>query len=101
MLVTPKLTVPVGFQFHQADPKQTKWRKEDERLKKAGQKKKQRRSAPAPKYPGKAEQMLELIQEFREYHPKIKVDAVLADALFGTQTFIDEASRLCGQVQVI
>ena len=103
VLVTPKLTVPVGFRFHQADPKQVEWRKEDERLKKAGQKKAQRRAAPMldPAYPGKAEQVLELIREFRANHPEIKVKAVLADALFGTQTFLDEASRLCGQVQVI
>jgi len=103
VLVTPKITVPVGFRFHQPDPKQVKWQKEDVRLRKEGQKKSQRPVAPEPDpaYLSKAEQVLDLIREFREHHPEVKVKAVLADALFGTQAFMDEASRLCGQVQVI
>jgi hypothetical protein len=45
----------------------------------------------------RAGQALELIGEFRRHHPEITVKAVLADALFGTQPFLDEASRQCGQ----
>jgi len=103
VLVTPKITVPVGFRFHQPDPKWAEWRREDRRLKRAGVKKPDRPAAPAPdpNYPGKAEQVLELIGEFRRHHPGIVVKAVLADALFGTQPFLDEASRRCGQVQAI
>lgn len=103
VLVTPKLTVPVGFRFHQPDPKRVTWQREDRRLQRAGVKKPQRPVAPAPDpaYPGKAEQVLELIREFRQHHPGITVKAVVADALFGTQPFLDEASRLCGQVQAI
>jgi len=103
VLVTPKVTLPVGFRFHQPDPKQVAWRKEDDRLRKEGQKKSQRPVAPAPDpaYPDKSEQVLDLIQEFRKHHPEVKVKAVLADALFGTQIFMDKASGLCGQVQVI
>jgi len=103
VLVTPKLTVPVGFRFHQPDPKQAVWRREDRRLKRAGVKKAERPTAPRPDpaYPGKAEHVLELIEAFRRHHPRIAVKAVVADALFGTQPFLDEASRLCGQVQAI
>lgn len=103
VLVTPKLTVPVGFRFHQPDPKWTAWRREDRRLQRAGVKKADRPAAPVPNpaYPGKAEHVLELIGEFRRHHPEVTVKAVLADALFGTQPFLDEASRRCGQVQAI
>ena len=103
VLVTPKLTVPVGFRFHQPDPKQVEWQREDKRLRGEGQKKSQRPAAPAPDpaYPGKAEQVLALVGEFRRNHPGVTVKAVLADALFGTQAFLDEASRLCGQIQAI
>ena len=103
VLVTSKVTLPVGFRFHQPDPKQIAWRKEDERLRKEGKKKSQRpvALAPDPAYPDKSEQVLDLTQEFRKHHPEVKVKAVLADALFGSQAFMDKASRLCGQVQVI
>jgi len=103
ILVTPKITVPVGFCFYQPDPKQTAWKKEDQRLKKEGQSKAQRPPAPKPdpNYPTKAELVLGLIRTFRQYHPTIQVKAVLADALYGAQAFMEEASRLCGQIQVI
>ncbi len=102
-MVTPKVTVPVGFRFHQPDPKWSAWKREDRRLKRAGVKKPARPEAPAPDpdYPGKAGQVLELIGEFRRHHPEITVKAVLADALFGTQPFLDEAARRCGQAQAI
>jgi hypothetical protein len=32
VLVTPKLTVPVGFRCHQPDPKRVAWQREDRRL---------------------------------------------------------------------
>jgi hypothetical protein len=103
VLVTPKVTVPVGFRFHQPDPTWAEWRREDRRLKRGGVKKPDRPAAPAPDpgYPGKAEQVLELIGAFRRHHPGIAVKAVLADAWFGTQPFLDEASRRGGQVQAI
>ena len=99
LLVTPKLTVQVGFRFHEPDPE----RSEDLRLKRAGVRKADRPAAPAPNpaYPGKAEQALELIGEFRWHHPDTRVKAVVADAWFGTQEFLDEASQLCGHVQAI
>lgn len=103
VLVTPKLTVPVGFRFHEADPELSAWRREDRRLKRAGVRKADRPAAPAPDpaYPGKAEQARDLIGEFRRHHPGIRVKAVVADAWFGTQGFLDEASRRRGHVQAI
>lgn len=103
VLVTPKLTVPVGFRFHEPDPELRAWRREERRLKRAGVRKADRPAAPAPNpaYPGKAEQALDLVGEFRRHHPGIRVKAVVADAWFGTQGFLDGASRLCGHVQAV
>jgi hypothetical protein len=103
VLVTPKLTVPVGFRFHEPDPERSAWRREDRRLKRAGVRKADRPAVPAPNpaYPGKAEQALDLIGAFRRHHPGIRVKAVVADAWFGTQGFLDGASRLCGHVQAV
>lgn len=44
---------------------------------------------------------LRLLQEFKENHSEIAVKAILADALYGEAPFLDEASRLFDQVQVI
>lgn len=103
LLVTSKVSLPVGFRFYRPDPKQIAWRKEEKRLKKQGVKKSLRPPPPArdPSYPGKTEIVLELIREFRKNHPEILVKAVLADALFGTQPFMDEAASLTGKAQVI
>ncbi|KOR28001.1 transposase, partial [Achromatium sp. WMS2] len=103
LLVTPKITIPVGFRFYRPDPARAEWEKEDARLKKAGIGKSQRPAEPLfnPKYPNKSQQALDLIREFRQQHSQITVKAVLADGLFASQEFMDEASDLCNNVQII
>jgi hypothetical protein len=103
LLVTPLVTLPVGFRFYRPDPKQTAWRKEDERLRRMGKKKAARPAAPAPDpaYPGKAEIVLQLIETFRAAHPQVRVNAVLTDALFGSRAFMAGASMRCADAQVI
>ena len=103
LLVTQKVTIPVGFRFYVPDPKQVAWEKEDERLKKQGVEKLLRPAALSadPKYPSKADLLLEMIKDFRKHHPQITVKAILADAFFGTKTFMNESSMLCENVQVI
>lgn len=103
VLVTAKVTIPVGFKFHTPDPKQVAWEQEEKRLKKEGVKKAQRPKSPAadPAYPSKSDQVLELIKEFRKYHSQIVIKAVLADAFFGTEAFMSEAAKLCNNAQVI
>ncbi|KJU81953.1 hypothetical protein MBAV_005857 [Candidatus Magnetobacterium bavaricum] len=32
VLVTPKITIPVGFEFYVPEPEMTKWYKEEKRL---------------------------------------------------------------------
>jgi hypothetical protein len=55
-LVTPKVTVPVGFRLHQPAPKRAEREREDRRLRRAGVRKPGRPSgsAPDPSYPGKS-----------------------------------------------
>jgi len=67
ILVTSKVTVPVGFRFHRPDPERAKWQREDHRFPRTGQKKADRPAEPAPNlaYPRKAEQVLEWIGMFR------------------------------------
>ena len=53
LLVTPMITLPVSFRFYRQDPIYSQWRKENQRLKKAGIPKSQRRARPPsdPNYP--------------------------------------------------
>ena len=103
VLVTPTVTVPVGFRFSCPDPKQVAWRQEEMRLKRLKVANAQRPARPAldPAYPGKAPLALELIQAFRRAHPQVRVKAVLADALYGTAAFMDQAATICDGAQTV
>jgi len=103
VLVTPKITFPVGFAFYMPDPALSAWYQADKRLKKQGVPSHQRPPKP-PKnetYPTKAELALGLLRRFRNDHPTVKINSVSADALYGTEAFLDDASQTFGQTQVI
>ena len=103
LLVTEKASLPVGFRFYQPDPKGVAWRKEDKRLRRAKVAKSDRPEPPAADatYPDKKDLVLDLVREFTRYHPGVAIKGFLADALFGTQAFMDEASALCGGCQTV
>jgi hypothetical protein len=103
LLVTQSVTFPVGFAFYMPDPMLTAWTKEDERLKKAGVAKKERPAQPERNdlYPTKTQLALRLLQAFKDAHGDIKINAVLADALYGEARFMDKASQIFDGTQVI
>ena len=102
LLVTPIVTIPVGFSFYMPDPALTTWRKRDQQLKKQGISAKNRPPKPArkPAYPTKQALALTLLAEFRRDHPTIVIKRVLADALYATNLFMEQAAKLFG-AQVI
>jgi len=103
VLVTPKVTFPVGFAFYMPDPVMSAWYREDKKLKKQGVLPQQR--PPKPKrdvaYPTKGELALRLLRQFRSDHPTVKIKSVNADTLYGTEAFLDEASETFDQTQAI
>lgn len=103
VLVTPVLTIPVGFGFHQTDPALSAWYKSEKALKRQKVAKKDRPLKPEKNeaYPTKQEIGLHLLAQFKNHQPPIKIKAVLADALYGTEDFIDQAARLFDETQVI
>ena len=103
LLVTPKVTLPVGFEVYQPDSAKQAWRKEDKRLQKTGVPKRKRPAAPPddPKYPNKPQLALRLMEQFRTHHCHVKIKAIVADALYGQAKFMDTAASLFGGVQVI
>ncbi len=93
ILITPKITIPVGYAFYLPDPAITEWTKNEKKLKKAGvpvaeRPKKPERSEDHPTIPMIANNLLKI---FVEKHPKIKIDAIAADGLYGNAAFMDKA----------
>src|SRR5215467_11088555 len=103
VLVTPKISLPVGVVFYQPAPELSAWYKTAKALKKRGVPHKQRPPKPAPnaQYPTKQHLALRLLAAFKAYQPDIRVHCIAADALSGTVSFVDEASALFGGVQVL
>ncbi|OLE45604.1 MAG: transposase [Cyanobacteria bacterium 13_1_40CM_2_61_4] len=103
VLVTAKISIPVGFVFSQPAPELSAWYKKDKALKKLGVPKPQRppKPAPDPRYPTKQHLALHLLEAFKAHHPDIRVHCITADALYGTAPFVDGASALFGGVQVL
>jgi hypothetical protein len=103
LLVTPKISIPVGFTFYQPAPELSAWYKKEKALKKQGVAKKQRppKPSPNPHYPTKQELALRLLAQFRVQHPDLRIHCITADALYGTAPFVDGASAIFGGVQVI
>ena len=103
VLITPKITIPVGFSFHMPDPVLSAWQKNDNKLKQQGVPAKQRPAKPArnPNYPTIPQIALSLLGQFKKAHPQIRVRCIFADALYGTELFLDQASNLFGGIQII
>lgn len=103
VLVTPLITIPVGYAFYQPDPAYTAWAKEDKRLKKRGTPKalRPKKPEPNPAYPSKQQIALTLLEEFCRDCPYVTLKLVLADALYGTADFMDKAGLITKQSQVI
>jgi hypothetical protein len=103
LLVTPTITVPVGFAFYQPAPELSAWYTQERRLKQQWVPKKQRPPKPPsnPHYPTKQELALRLLAQCKAHHPDLRVHCIVADALYGTSAFVDAASAIFGGVQVI
>src|SRR5215813_12303922 len=103
VLVTPKISLPVGVVFYQPAPELSAWYKTAKALKKRGVPPTQRprKPAPHPQYPTKEQLALRLLASFKAQHGAVRIHAVMADALYGTATFVDGASALLHGVQVI
>jgi len=95
-LVTPKVSLPVGFRFYPPDPVVKEWKKNEEKLKQQGVKKSERppRPAPNPADPSQGQLLLDLLEEFKFYHPGLVVKAILTDALYGSGWFMNRAAAV-------
>lgn len=103
ILASETVTIPVGFRFYIPDPALKVWKETVKTQKKAGMPSKLRakRPEPNPDYPSKQMLALDLLKTFAQNHPDIKIQSVLADALYGNAHFMDEASKVTSCEQII
>jgi hypothetical protein len=103
LLVTDKLTIPVGFEFYQPDPAMSAWVKEDKRLreKKVLKKFRPEKQNPNRQYPSKKSLAIKLIDSFLSDFKDIKIKATIADAFYNTKDFFDSVSAATRQPQII
>jgi len=103
ILITPRVTIPAGFAFHLPDPALSKWYKEKKKLKKQGipSLKHPKKPKRDPQYPTMGQISLALMREFKKYHADICIQAIVADALYGTDKFMNGASGVFDGIQVV
>ena len=103
ILITEKVTIPVGFAFHMPDTVLSAWYKNDKKLREKGIPAKERPTKPFrdPNYPTIPQMAVSLLEQFKKMHPEIRVQSVFADALYGTKEFMDRSSKIFGGIQVI
>lgn len=103
IFVTDTVTIPVGFRFYIPDPALKQWKETIKTQKKEGipAKDRAKRPEPNPEYPSKQMLALDLLKTFAKNHSEIKIQSVLADALYGNAYFMDEASKATSCDQVI
>lgn len=99
VLVTPKITVPVGFAFYEPDQAQKAWRLEDNRLKNRVLRKRiDHKSLRQIHYTQTKQGLaLRLLKDFATSYPKIHGACILADALYSDSEFMHAATIISGK----
>lgn len=103
LLVTDRITLPIGFAFYEPDPTVSQWKQNDQNLKKQHIQKAERPKKPMRRkeYPSKLELALGLLEQFFQAHPSVHIKCILADTLYGSADFVQKASAFQGGIQVI
>jgi hypothetical protein len=103
LLITPIVTIPVGFAFYMPDPVLSAWEKENKKLaeKKVPRAKRPVKPQRNPAYPTKQQIAVTLLEQFKFNHREIKIKVIDADALYGISSFMDKAAKIFGGIQVI
>jgi len=103
LLVTKKISIPVGFEFYKMDPELKAWQVSDAKLRKQGIKKKDRPAEPLrnPAYPTKNAIGVKLVSDFKANFSWVTIKSVKADALYGTGKFMDGVVKEYPNSQVI
>jgi hypothetical protein len=104
LLVTPKVTLVVGFKFYENDPSWQAWKKNDTQLR---TKKVDKAHRPDEvlrdfvKYPTKSELSIQLAGAFKQHYPNFNIISIMADCFFGTKDWTLGMSSHYPKAQII
>ena len=103
LLVTEKITIPVGFRFYRPDPKKSLWNQKDEELRKQKIPKSKRPAPPENDlaFPTKMELGVSLLREFKKNFADFDIQSISADAAYGSGDFFRSTAKLYPGTQVI
>lgn len=103
ILVTDKVSIPVGFSFYLPDPKFKEWQTEDRKLKKKGVVKSKRPKKPAknPDFPTKLELAAKLIENFVTAFPVFNVKCIAFDCAYCTKEVVMKIKAMIPNVQIV
>ena len=101
LLISNGVSLPVGFRLYEPDPNLKKYKLELARLRKKKVPKiywpkEVRRDSSL--YKTKIELAIELLKEFTKNHNSVRINAIIADALYGSNYFVSEAKLISKQV---
>lgn len=96
VLVTEKVTFPVGYVFYEADPAITKWKRQEKKLIAQGVDKKERPKRPKASEGHRSMTQLgaTLVKDFKDSFPEFKIKTILADALYGSNSFFEDMQQI-------
>lgn len=100
LLVTDRITFPVGFAFYEPDPALKEWKDKNKELK-TNNRELLKQPVKNAKYPSKLDIALDLLKDFFKNYPSLKIRCILADAFYGSADFVKTASEMQGGIQVI
>jgi hypothetical protein len=95
------MTLPVELAFYMPVPELTAWYTQERAVQQQGIPRQHRPPTPPSNYPTTQAPALRPLQQCKEQYPDLKVSCIIADALYGTATFMDGASTLSYGVQVV
>lgn len=103
ILVTAKMTFPVGFRFYIPDPAWVAWRKVDLELRKQKIPGRLRPKKPArsAEHPTRITIAGKLLEKFKNLIPTAKIAAICADAAYSCSEFTNKCESLFPTTQII
>jgi hypothetical protein len=103
LLVSEKITIPVGFAFFRPDPGWKNWEEQDKNLRKRGITKAKRPPKPKrdPEYPMRTDILRELIDKFTKKFSYVKISAVLFDCAYLTPCFRKQLQTILPNIQIV
>ena len=100
VLITSRITIPVGFAFYEPDKAVSDWRKQNKKLIQKNIPKADRPKCPKPSvnYHSKTQLAAKLVKDFKKFNCGIKIKAIVADGLYASNSFYKSISDVSNQL---